>query len=109
MSHFDTYREDLNDLDLKTFTDLENLVKPLIEKATKLEILPASRPPENSQMLSHFGGHPYFEKGESWPKTNKGDHLAFIFQIFNTPELELPENIALIQFYYDWEEFPWET
>jgi uncharacterized protein YwqG len=109
MSHFDKYREDLNNLDLKTFTDLENLVDPLIRTATKLEVLPASRPPENSQMLSHFGGHPYFEKGESWPKTNKGDHLAFIFQIFNTPELELPENIALIQFYYDWEEFPWET
>ena len=109
MSHFNKYREELNDLELKTFSDLENLVKPLIRTATKLEVLPASRPPENSQMVSHFGGNPYFEKGESWPKTDNGNHLAFIFQIFNTPELELPESIALVQFYYDWEEFPWET
>lgn len=24
-------------------------------------------------------------------------------------EINLPENIKLVQFFYDWEEFPWET
>ncbi|AXT54652.1 DUF1963 domain-containing protein [Aquimarina sp. AD1] len=108
-SHFDKYRRELNELNLKSTSDLENLVKPLIRQATKLEISPASRPPENSQMNSHFGGNPYFEKGEKWPVTKKGKSLDFIFQVFNKPESQLPDNIELIQFYYDWDEFPWDT
>lgn len=108
-SHFDKYRSELNELNLKSVSDLENLVKPLIRQTTKLEIQPASRPPENSQLESHFGGHPYFEKGEQWPKGKKGKHLDFIFQVFNSPELELPKSIELVQFFYDWEEFPWDT
>lgn len=108
-SHFDKYRKELNELNLKSISDLENLVKPLIRQTTKLEIQPSSRPPENSQLESHFGGHPYFEKGEEWPKGKNGKHLDFIFQVFNSPELELPKSIELVQFFYDWEEFPWDT
>jgi len=108
-SHFEAYRKELNELDLKSLSDLENLVKPLIRPTTKLEILAASRPPNNSQLNSHFGGQAYFEKGEEWPRTKKGKPLNFIFQLFNSAELELPENIELIQFYYDWDEFPWDT
>lgn len=108
-SHFDKYRSELNELNLKSISDLENLVKPLIRQTTKLEIQPASRPPENSQLESHFGGHPYFEKGEEWPKSKNGKHLDFIFQVFNSPELELLKSIKLVQFFYDWEEFPWDT
>lgn len=108
-SHFDKYRKELNELNLKSISDLENLVKPLIRQTTKLEIQPASRPPENSQLESHFGGHPYFEKGEEWPKGKNGKYLDFIFQVFNSPELELPKSIELVQFFYDWEEFPWDT
>ena len=108
-SHFDKYRSELNELNLKSISDLENLVKPLIRQTTKLEIQPASRPPENSQLESHFGGHPYFEKGEGWPKSKNGKNLDFIFQVFNSPELELPKSIELVQFFYDWEEFPWDT
>lgn len=108
-SHFDKYRKELNELNLKSISDLENLAKPLIRQATKLEIQPASRPPENSQLESHFGGHPYFEKGEEWPKGKNGKKLDFIFQVFNSPELELPKSIELVQFFYDWEEFPWDT
>ena len=108
-SHFNEYSNELNELDLKSISDLENLVKPLIRTATKLEILPASSPPENSQLNSHFGGQQYFEKGELWPTTNNGKHLEFIFQVFNSSDLELSENIELIQFYYDWDEFPWDT
>ena len=33
----------------------------------------------------------------------------FIFQIFNNGEIELPKSIKLIQFFYDSEEFPWQT
>jgi len=94
---------------LKSISDLENLVKPLIKTATKLEVLAASSPPENSQLISHFGGAPYFEKGEEWPKAKNGKHLDFIFQVFNDTDLQLPKSIELIQFYYDWEELPWET
>lgn len=108
-SHFDKYKSELNELNLKSISDLENLVKPLIRQTTKLEILPASRLPENSQFESHFGGHPYFEKDEEWPKSKSGKHLDFIFQIFNSPEIELPKSIELVQFFYDWEEFPWDT
>lgn len=108
-SHFDTYRKELDALNLNSISDLENLVKELIRPTSKLEIQPASRPPENSQLSSHFGGNPYFEKGEEWPKDNNGKHLDFIFQVFNAPELELPKSIALVQFFYSWEEFPWET
>lgn len=108
-SHFDRYRNELNELNLKTISDLENIVKPIIRNATKLEVLPASRSPENSQLISHFGGQPYFEKGEQWPKSKKGKNLEFIFQVFNNRDLQLSENIELIQFYYDWDEFPWDT
>lgn len=108
-SHFDKYRKDLNELDLSTISDLENLVKPIIRIATKLEILPASKPPKNSQLNSHFGGQPYFEKGEIWPISKNDNNLEFIFQIFNSADLQLPKSIELIQFYYDWDEFPWDT
>lgn len=108
-SQFDKYRSELNELNLKSISDLENRVKPLIRPATKLEILSASRPPDNSQFESHFGGHPYFETGEQWPKSKSGKHLEFIFQIFNSSELELPASIELVQFFYDWEQFPWDT
>jgi uncharacterized protein YwqG len=108
-SHFDKYRNELNKLNLKTISDLENLVKPIIRTATKLEVLSPSRPPESSQLISHFGGQPYFEKGELWPTSNNGKPLEFIFQVFNSTDLQLPKSIELIQFYYDWDEFPWET
>ncbi|SIS47915.1 protein of unknown function [Zobellia uliginosa] len=108
-SHFDQYRNELNQLNLKTISDLENLVKPLIRTATKLEVLSASRPPENAQFISHFGGRPYFEKGEVWPTNKKGKNLEFIFQVFNSTDLKLPKSIELIQFYYDWDEMPWDT
>lgn len=108
-AHFKEYKSELNDLNLKTISDLEHLVKPLIRPTTKLEILSASKPPENSQLESHFGGHPYFETGEQWPKSKSGKHLNFIFQVFNSPKLELPKSIGLVQFFYDWEQFPWDT
>ena len=108
-SHFDNYRKELEALDLATMEDLEKLVKPLIRQATIIELQPASRPPENSQMNSHFGGQPYFEHGEVWPRSKSGRNLSFIFQIFNQEGLELPAQIKLIQFFYDFESYPWDT
>jgi len=108
-SQFDKYRNELNELGLTTTTDLENLIKPIIRPTTKIEVSPASKPPENSQLNSHFGGQPYFENGEKWPTSKNGKNLEFIFQIFNSSDLQLPKNIELIQFYYDWDEFPWDT
>ncbi len=108
-SHFDKYRQELNSKNLTSFEDLEKLVKPIIRTATKIEIKQSTRPPENSQLLSHFGGQPFFETGEQWPKTKNGKPLDFIFQIFNNGEINLPTNIKLVQFFYDWEEFPWDT
>ncbi len=90
-------------------SDLELLVKSMIRKATKIQVIEADSKLERSQLISHFGGYPYFEEGEKWPVTKSGKHLEFIFQVFNDPELELPNDIRLIQFYYDWNEFPWDT
>lgn len=108
-SYLEEYRKHLDNLNLKSMDDLEKLVLPIIRPATKVVVKESSRPPENSQLLSHFGGQPYFEAGEEWIKSKNGKHMQFIFQIFNTSALELPESIKLIQFYYDWDEFPWDT
>ena len=108
-SHFDQYKKELDALNLRTTADLKDLVKSLIKPATKLNVLPPSLLPDNSQLESHFGGQPYFESGEQWPTDKNGIHLDFIFQIFNSPELELPQEIELIQFFYNFETFPWST
>src|SRR5690606_20867777 len=65
--------------------------------------------PENTQMKSHFGGQPYFEEGETWPVSGNGAPMSFIFQVFNTGGINLPPEIGLIQFYYDFEAFPYDT
>jgi len=108
-SHFEAYRRELNKKNLSSFEDLEKLVAPLIRQATKMEVLPPSRPPEDSQRISHFGGQPYFESGEEWPKSKEGKHMDFIFQVFNDGTNNLPANIKLVQLFYDWEEGPWDT
>ena len=111
-ARFRKYREKLDELNLKTFADLENLIKPIARDAAKLTIKRSEMPPENpkdTQLKSHFGGQPYFEKGEEWPVTKDGNRLDFVFQFFNTENKYLPENIKLIQFYYDYEKSPWFT
>jgi uncharacterized protein YwqG len=102
-------KQRLDELNLKTMEDLERLVIPLIRPATKIEVQTATEPPINTQMQSHFGGQPYFEIGEEWVKSANGNYMDFVFQIFNDDSLVLPKEIKLLQFYYDWEEFPWNT
>jgi uncharacterized protein YwqG len=108
-SYHDKYIAELRAADLTSFEDLENLVKPLVKPAIKINVEKASRPPENSQLNSHFGGQPFFEQGEKWPMSNNEKPLQFIFQIYNREGLELPDTIELVQFYYSSEEYPWET
>jgi uncharacterized protein YwqG len=102
-------RQKLDALNLKTMEDLERLVLPLIRPATKIEVQKSTEPTKNTQMESHFGGQPYFEIGEEWVKSADGNKMDFIFQIFNNSSLVLPQAIKLLQFYYDWEAFPWNT
>ncbi len=91
------------------YSELTELLKPLIKKATKLIFEEPSTPPINSQLKSHFGGQPYFEEGEEWPTLSSGDSLCFIFQVFNSGEMGLPETIKLIQFYYNFKASPWNS
>ncbi|ALJ00714.1 DUF1963 domain-containing protein [Rufibacter tibetensis] len=97
------------EMNKKSLGDLEEMVISSIRNATKVEVQEPSRPPEFSQLDSHFGGQPYFEQGEEWPTSKSGGNLEFIFQLFNGEGIELPEEIKLVQFFYDWEESPWET
>jgi uncharacterized protein YwqG len=92
-----------------SFEQLEEFVTPLIKNATCVKVLPESTPPDNSQMRSHFGGQPYFETGESWPADKKGKPLQFVCQIFNEDELNLPDTVKLVQFFYDFKSKAYST
>lgn len=94
---------------LSTYEDLVGLLQPLVRKATKLIVENSFEIPENTQMRSHFGGQPYFQENEEWPISKSGKNYDFIFQIFNNGELGLADDIKLIQFYYNFDEFPWNT
>ncbi|MDR0502057.1 MAG: DUF1963 domain-containing protein [Treponema sp.] len=98
--------KELKRLNLNTIEDLENLLKPIVKHATKLIIKRQETEPQDSYLRSHFRGQPYFEKGEKWPSLKEGDQFDFIFQIFNTGDINLPFNIKLLQFYYDYENSP---
>ncbi len=88
---------------------LEALLKPLLKPVTRIKTTKADFPDYNTQLKSHFGGHPYFNEGEAWPATKDGRPLEFVMQVFSQPGFALPGNIKLVQFYYDFEEFPFET
>src|SRR6476619_3024105 len=107
-SNNDNHKEELNKHNPVSSEDIEKLVLPIIRKATKIEVQNAVSPPENSQLLSHFGGQPYFEEGDEWFKSKSCRPMDFIFQIFNNDEFALPKSIKLVQFFYDLEEFPWD-
>lgn len=88
---------------------IEALLKPLVKHTTSIIVNEPKQEPENSPLISHFGGQPYLEEGESWPQNQNGKPLDFVFQVFNDSYEGIPENIKLIQFFYDFEEFPWEN
>jgi hypothetical protein len=85
------------------------LLRPLLLPATKLTLRKARQLLEGSQVRSHFGGRPYFEVGEAWPTTKTGQPLNFIMQVLASDEAILPAGIALMQLFYSWEAFSWDT
>lgn len=95
--------------DPRNIESLFKIVKPIIKEATQINVQSPSDEPNNSYLLSHFGGRPYFDKDEVWPINKKGKPLSFIFQVYNDGVINLPKEIKLLQFFYDWDEFPWDT
>ena len=90
--------------------ELEQALLPLVKKATFFtfkETESAKAPVPAKQMFSsHAGGMPYFEEGDEWPYLNEDTPFEFIFQIFQNQDntVALPQNIKLVQLFYDWEE-----
>lgn len=89
--------------------DLLEVLKPMVKNATKLVVKPSAQDITNSQWISHFGGHPYFENREKWPETKSGEKLSFIFQVYNADNICLPDEIQLVQFFYDFSLSPWNS
>ena len=106
-SRYDLYRRELDKLGYSSIQDLEELVRPLIKTASLIELQRVNKVPDNSEDISHFGGQAYFENGEEWPKSASGKPMDFVFQIYNSPDLEMIDDIKLVQLFYDWDEFPW--
>jgi uncharacterized protein YwqG len=106
MDNYLEIEEKIECFESKTPEELENSIRQLIKNATRIIVKDPSQAPGDSHLKSHFGGQPYFEKGEEWPKDRGGYewNLEFVFQIFNNKNIELPENIKLIQFYCELED-----
>jgi uncharacterized protein YwqG len=63
----------------------------------------------NSQLISHIGGVPYFEEGEAWPVDDHSTEIEFIMQIFDSENTPLPFGLKLIQvFIHSEENMPWD-
>lgn len=86
--------------------EIENMLFTLIRSTTVLKLSDATRLHPDSAVRSHFGGMPYFEEGMTWPETESGHPLRFVFQLFANDNTELPRGVKLIQFFYDEEEYP---
>ncbi len=90
----------VNDNDLKAYA---NKLRPLIRPCIRIEADPNSNfPYENSNLLSHFKGRPYFDEDEEWPHCEGcGSPLEFIIQIgaSKPDKVPLPKHADLLQFY----------
>ena len=90
---------------------LRTQLRALLRPKQLLHIELAERPAA-SQLLSHIGGDPYFEMGETWP-TNPatGQPLELVFQLVNNDgRLPWPFEAQVVQFYhnYYWGELPFD-
>lgn len=93
---------------MSTYNELVCRLRKHIKKSICITLDEPSPMPQNAQLISHFGGMPYFEKGGSgWPCSQDGTPLDFVFQVFSTDEVKLPFGFALIQFFYSFAESPW--
>jgi uncharacterized protein YwqG len=85
------------------YEKVKNEWKSMMKKTTKIDVSYKKEIPFDTQLKSHFGGQPYFEKGETWPRATNGNPLRFVFQIFHEKDVELPENVKLVQYFYDYD------
>lgn len=80
---------------------LDSLLKPLIKRAKKLEPEP-DKSAELASCESKFGGMPYAEAGDAWPRCAACNlELTFINQIYDEDKQQL------FVFYYCCACFPW--
>jgi len=90
---------------------LRTQLRALLRTKQQLYIEPAERPAA-SQLLSHIGGDPYFEAGETWPTNSETDQpLELIFQLVNLDgDMPWPFEAQVVQFYhnYHWGELPFD-
>ncbi|MGI4743324.1 MAG: DUF1963 domain-containing protein [Janthinobacterium lividum] len=90
---------------------LRTQLRALLRTKQQLLVTPAERPAA-SQLLSHIGGDPYFEAGETWPSNSKtGQPLELIFQLVNLDgDMPWPFEAQVVQFYhnYHWGELPFD-
>jgi hypothetical protein len=84
---------------IATLGELREKLRPWLRSAAQIVAEPATEP-SNSAMLSHFGGQPYFEKGDKWPQDSDGNPMYFVFQYFNDGTLPIPKDIKLVQFFF---------
>jgi len=90
---------------------LRTQLRALLRTKQQLYIEPSERPAA-SQLLSHIGGDPYFEAGETWPTNSETDQpLELIFQLVNLDgDMPWPFEAQIVQFYhnYHWGELPFD-
>ena len=91
-----------------------SLLQPLVLDAYEMVLTKRAKKdiPKDNRFHSHFNGDPYFEPGEEWPMVlvkEQEQPYDFIFQIVNDGTFGLPENIAMLQLYYNWDLNPWDT
>ncbi|MCR5890008.1 DUF1963 domain-containing protein [Hymenobacter sp. J193] len=84
-------------------TQLHAKLQGLLQTKQQLLIEPAERPTA-SQLLSHIGGDPYFELGETWPvNPETGQPLELIFQLINPDgTMPWPFEAQVVQFYHNY-------
>ena len=86
-------------------------LRALLRTKQQLRVVPAERP-ATSQLLSHIGGDPYFEAGETWPTNpDTGQPLELIFQLVDLDgSMPWPFEAQVVQFYqnYHWGELPFD-
>jgi len=85
--------------------EIAKIIKPLAKSATKLNLRKAQNFEELPIAGTHFGGEPYFEKGEEYPVCSTCQNpLTFICQIDTTEDFHKKHaKIKLFTFFYCWE------
>lgn len=90
--------------------EIINRLKTLVKTATELNTVATDSIPSDAFLHSNLGGIcPYAESGEQWPLSKSGKPLSFIFQLERKEIYHWPKNIAMIQFFYSFEEDAWSN